>query len=61
MNVKIGAEVAQFLFKEYINGIFVAVRAYPPTEDDDICARIRSLSLCCELYRLREMQTSPSL
>jgi hypothetical protein len=26
MNVEIGAEAAQFLDKEYVNGIFVAVR-----------------------------------
>jgi hypothetical protein len=28
MNVKIGTEAAQFPEKEYINGIFVAVRCY---------------------------------
>ena len=29
MNVKIGTEAVQFLFWEYINGIFVAVRDAP--------------------------------
>jgi hypothetical protein len=31
MNVEIGTEAAQFLEKEYINGIFVAVQAHEST------------------------------
>ncbi len=31
MNVEIGMEAAQFPGKEYINGIFVAVRAFKET------------------------------
>ncbi len=30
MNVETGTGAAQFLEKEYMNGIFVAVRATPP-------------------------------
>jgi hypothetical protein len=31
MNVEIGTEAAQFLGKEYINGIFLAVQGALPT------------------------------
>jgi hypothetical protein len=40
MNVEIGIKAAQFSEKEYINGIFVAVKA--PKRGTDTTARISS-------------------
>ncbi len=53
MNVEIGTEATQFSEKEYINGIFVAVRVYNPRANANVeviyCYNISSSFQICSI------------